>query len=239
MSKFLSVVGVIVSIAFVGVLAVRLVRRDHGGGVVAVSTGNNVETRWENVPAPVQTIPTAGGETNLGNEGQSSSTNLLLPTPADVWNRLPPSGIELELPTNADRAVSMTFAARYGMRALGQVRWMQRLRVVVEREYLLRQRAEALWEGMPLAQVIEQMGEPRAVGNSAKRTEWTSDETDPFPRKKFQNQSIELIYSTHDVVFEGGQRLEIPDFKVFRLFVGARGTLTKWEWDNMQSGGLD
>jgi hypothetical protein len=239
MKKLLSAGAVLVSIAFVGVLAVRLARPSHGGGSAVVSAGNDVETRGENLPVPVLKRPEAGAATNLGNTGSISNTNLLLPTPADVWNRVPPSGIELELPTNPDKTTSMAFVARHGGKALGQILMMRQLRVVVEREYLLRERAEALWEGMALAQVIKQMGEPRAVNNADKRSLWTSDENAQFPREKFQNQPIELIYSTHAAVFEGGQRFGMPDYKVFRLFTDARGMLTKWEWDNMQSGGLD
>ena len=239
MNKLLSVVAIIVLSAFMGVVVKRLARARHGEVKSAVFTRNDVETRRNNLPPPVQTTQNAGGETRLGNDDQSSATNLLLPTPADVWNRVPPSGIELELPTNADRNAMLEFRSRYGGKALGQISIMRKLRVVVEREYLLRQRAEALWEGMPLAHVIQQMGDPRAVNNPAKKTAWTSDEKGPFPREKFQNQPIELIYSTHDEVFEGGQRFGMPDYKVFRLFVDARGTLTKWEWDSMQTGGLD
>ena len=229
------ILGLVGTIVFIYIAVARLLQPTH-------ETNPQPLLQKQTLLAPVKQSARAfpkATKTPPETRQSSPSEGEELPTVESVLKRLPPSRLELELPTNADTKTSMDFAARYGMKALGQVRAMQRLREVVEREADLRQREQALWEGMALAQVVEQMGNPRAVNTVAKRPVWTSDEEASFSEKNFQGQGIELIYSTHKIVFEGGQKLGMPDYKVFRLFIDSRGTLTKWEWLDMQTGGLN
>ena len=168
-----------------------------------------------------------------GTNQSSDSGALDLPTPDSVMKRLPPGRLELELSTNTDKKASMEFAARYGIKALGQIRAMQRLREVVEREHLLRQRAEALWEGMSITQLLEQMGNPRTINHVEKGLLWEkkpdNQQDDAFPLSVIQGRVVQLLYSSHQYSYQD-QLFGNPPYKVLYLSIDGRGTLTKWEW---------
>lgn len=178
-----------------------------------------------------------------------------LPTAKSVMLRLPPTALELELPTNADHKAKMDFMARHGGYALGRVLVLQQLRDIVQREDAIRKKAETLWEGMAVPQLIEQMGEPHGVttgddpreidpATSARARKpnpevvpyrngfvlaWERRSATPFSKLKLDGHFIEFLYSSHPHVTQD-QPFGSPSYKVLYLSIDGRGILTKSEW---------
>ena len=255
MNKLMTIGAAISLVAFIGVLAMRLARPKHGGGMAMASAGNDVEAPKNNLPAPVPAKANAGTETNLGKTDHLPNTGLILPTPADVWNRVPPHGIELELPTNADRNAMLEFVAQHGGKALGQIVTMRQLREIVQREDAIRKNAESLWEGMAIPQLIEQMGEPHGITTGDDPREinpttsarpwklkpgeipfrnafvlsWDRQSPTPFSSLKLAGHPIEFLYSSHPFATQHQPGGSHP-YKVLYLTIDERGKLTKTEW---------